>query len=58
MLAQWALALRLTGPPAVALVIDRSASMGIADRYNDTELLAAASTNGSVASGLSEANAA
>jgi von Willebrand factor type A domain-containing protein len=36
MLAQWALALWLTGPPAVALVIDHSASMGIADRYDDT----------------------
>ena len=40
MLAQWALALRLTGPPAIALVIDRSGSMGIVDRYNDQELLA------------------
>lgn len=35
MLAQWAIALRLTGPPAFALVIDRSASMGIADRYRE-----------------------
>jgi hypothetical protein len=35
MLAQWALALRLTGPPTFALVIDRSASMGIDDRYRD-----------------------
>jgi hypothetical protein len=38
MLAQWALALRLTGPPAIALVIDHSASMSIADRYSDAEL--------------------
>ncbi|MEX0641362.1 MAG: vWA domain-containing protein [Pirellulales bacterium] len=37
MLAQWALALRLTGPPAFALVIDRSASMGIDDRNGDPE---------------------
>jgi len=36
MLAQWALALRLTGPPALAIVVDRSASMGIADRYEDS----------------------
>jgi hypothetical protein len=35
MLAQWALAVRLTGPPAIVLVIDRSASMAIADHYND-----------------------
>ncbi len=40
MLAQWALALRLTGPPAFALVIDRSASMGIADGYTEPELAA------------------
>jgi len=40
MLAQWALALRLTGPPAIALVIDRSASMGVADRYSDEALAA------------------
>jgi hypothetical protein len=39
MLAQWALALRLTGPPVVALVIDRSASMGILDRYHDSALV-------------------
>lgn len=38
MLAEWALALRLTGPPAIALVIDRSASMNIADRYADAQL--------------------
>jgi hypothetical protein len=38
MLAQWALAVRLTGPPAIALVIDRSASMAIADHYTPTEL--------------------
>ncbi|MEX2316093.1 MAG: VWA domain-containing protein [Pirellulales bacterium] len=35
MLAQWALAIRLTGPPPIAIVIDRSASMNIADRYDD-----------------------
>jgi hypothetical protein len=40
MLAQWALAVRITGPPALALVIDRSASMSIADRYNDPALSA------------------
>jgi hypothetical protein len=39
MLAQWALALRLTGPPTLALVIDRSASMGTVDRYEDQELV-------------------
>jgi hypothetical protein len=39
MLAQWAIALRLTGPPAVALVIDRSASMNIADQYHSSELV-------------------
>ena len=39
MLAQWALALRLTGPPAIALVIDRSGSMGLIDRYDDQQLL-------------------
>src|SRR5262245_24780893 len=37
MLAQWALALRLTGPPTFALIIDRSASMGIEDRYGDPQ---------------------
>ena len=35
MLAQWALVLWLTGPPSIALVIDQSASMNIADRYDD-----------------------
>src|SRR6476659_7726475 len=35
MLAQWALALWLTGLPSIALVIDQSASMNIADRYDD-----------------------
>jgi hypothetical protein len=40
MLAQWAIALRITGPPAVAVVIDRSASMDIADRYDDPTLTA------------------
>jgi hypothetical protein len=38
MLAQWALAVRLTGPPSIALTIDRSASMGVVDRYNDPAL--------------------
>jgi hypothetical protein len=40
MLAQWALAIRLTGPPPIALVIDRSASMAIADRYDEPALVA------------------
>jgi len=35
MIAQWALAIRLTGPPAIVVVIDRSASMEIVDRYED-----------------------
>jgi hypothetical protein len=39
MLAQWAFALRLTGPPTIALVIDRSASMQIADRFSDQKLM-------------------
>jgi hypothetical protein len=38
MIAQWALALRITGPPAIALIFDRSASMAIADRYSPAEL--------------------
>lgn len=38
MLAQWALTMRLTGPPAIALVIDRSASMGIADHFTEEEM--------------------
>lgn len=38
MLAQWALALRITGPPSIALVIDRSASMSIADQNDDPAL--------------------
>ncbi|HVT29595.1 MAG TPA: hypothetical protein VHE81_16380 [Lacipirellulaceae bacterium] len=38
MIAQWAVALWLTGPPVVALVIDRSASMSIADHYDDQPL--------------------
>jgi hypothetical protein len=38
MLAQWAIALRITGPPSVALVIDRSTSMSIADQYDDPAL--------------------
>jgi von Willebrand factor type A domain len=40
MLAQWALALWLTGPPSIALVIDHSASMSIADRYDDSAIAA------------------
>ncbi len=40
MLAQWALLLWLTGPPAIGLVIDQSASMGIVDRYPDSALAA------------------
>jgi von Willebrand factor type A domain len=38
MLAQWALALWLTGPPSIAIVVDHSASMGIVDRYDDAAL--------------------
>src|SRR5262245_43452555 len=38
MLAQWAITLRLTGPPAFAVIIDRSGSMQIADRYTQPEL--------------------
>ncbi len=53
MLAQWALSLRLTGPPAIAVVIDRSASMGIADRYDDPALAAGLSER-LVSNGLSE----
>jgi hypothetical protein len=40
MIAQWVLTIRLTGPPTVALIIDRSASMGIADRYDKSALSA------------------
>lgn len=36
MLAQWALALRVTGPPPFALIIDRSASMEIADHNSNS----------------------
>jgi hypothetical protein len=53
MLAQWAIAVRLTGPPAIALVIDRSASMAIADQYSSAELPATIRER-LVASGLSE----
>lgn len=53
MLAQWALAVRLTGPPSLALVIDRSASMGIVDRYADSAL-AERLREQLVAGGLSE----
>jgi len=38
MLAQWVLAVRLTGRPNIVLIIDRSASMAIADRYDLQEL--------------------
>jgi von Willebrand factor type A domain len=37
MIAQWALALRLTAPPIVAIVLDRSASMDTADGYTDAQ---------------------
>jgi hypothetical protein len=37
MIAQWALALRLTGPPAIAVLVDRSASMATVDRYSDAQ---------------------
>jgi hypothetical protein len=53
MLAQWALALWLTGPPAIALVIDRSASMGIADHYEDPAV-AARLNERLIANGLTE----
>jgi hypothetical protein len=39
MIAQWALALRLTGPPVIALLVDRSSSMETADRYTDSKLV-------------------
>jgi hypothetical protein len=38
MLAQWAFTLRVSGPPAIALVIDNSASMGLTDRCDDPAL--------------------
>lgn len=38
MLAQWAISFLLTGPPALALVIDHSASMSITDHYNDSSV--------------------
>lgn len=53
MLAQWTLAVRLTGPPAIAVLIDRSASMAIADEYTDEELPPPIRER-LVASGLSE----
>lgn len=37
-LAQWAVIVRITGPPSIAVVVDRSASMGIADQYDDAAL--------------------
>ena len=45
MLAQWVLTVRLTGPPAIALVIDRSASMGIADRNSNPAATTVSSTH-------------
>jgi hypothetical protein len=53
MLAQWALALRLTGPPSIAVVIDNSASMGIIDQYDDSSI-AAGLNERLVANGLTE----
>jgi hypothetical protein len=38
MIAEWLLTLNRTGLPYVALLIDDSASMGIADRYDDEKL--------------------
>ncbi len=38
MLAQVVLFLRPTGPPSLAIIIDRSASMATADRYADSKL--------------------
>jgi hypothetical protein len=38
MIAQWAIAVRLTGPPSIAVIIDHSASMSIADPYTASEL--------------------
>jgi hypothetical protein len=40
MLAQWVLAVKITGPPGIALVIDRSASMSVADHYDDATITA------------------
>ncbi len=40
MIAQLALVIRLNGPPPIVLVIDRSASMNIADQQNDPALVA------------------
>ncbi len=37
-LAQWAIVVRITGSPSIAVVVDRSASMGIADQYDDAAL--------------------
>jgi len=53
MLAQWAITLQITGLPALALVIDRSASMGIADRDAVNELSTALRER-LIAAGLSE----
>lgn len=53
MLAQWALALWLTGPPSIALVIDNSASMNIADRYDDPAIVARLNER-LIANGLTE----
>lgn len=52
-LAQWAIIVRITGPPSIAVVVDRSASMGIADQYDDTALAATIKSRLS-ASGLTE----
>ena len=54
MLAQWALALWLTGPPAIALVIDHSASMGIVDRLRRCSHCSLALNERLVATGLTE----
>ncbi|HEX5472644.1 MAG TPA: VWA domain-containing protein [Lacipirellulaceae bacterium] len=53
MIAQWALALWLTGPPAIALVIDHSASMGITDHY-DHKAESSRLNERLIANGLSE----
>jgi hypothetical protein len=53
MLAQWALALWLTGPASIAVIIDHSASMDIADRYDDPTL-AARLKERLIANGLTE----
>lgn len=37
MLAKWMLAIRITSPPSLAILVDRSASMGIVDRDHGAE---------------------